>query len=380
MLISYSALETYKNCPRKYQYQYIEKIKRPKGREAILGSAVHSALEFMHQNAVPFPAKEEVIDFFSRGWNSHNFESEKEEGLMFQEGLKMLARYCDQNNPVDFQVVDLESFFKVEIGEDGEGESHALSGIIDRIDKLKDGSFEIIDYKTARRLPSQKEIDENLQLSIYWMALRDRWPKKDHAKNKVSLYYLKHGEKLSSRRNDSQIDKVKKEILERIQEIKTSSFEPEVNPLCPYCEYRNICPVTKHRYQKDSLKKEEISKLVDRYLELKDKEKILKKEIGKLGGEINLVLDKEGLKQVFSTEGKTALLRSARKTYGYDNKKIREILEPLGKWDEVIKVDNLALGKLLDKMPFKVRKEIEGLREVKSETHGLVVKKQDKRN
>ena len=49
---SYSRLNTFDSCPRKYHYQYVAKIKleeRPEGIEAFLGSRVHDALEKLYR-------------------------------------------------------------------------------------------------------------------------------------------------------------------------------------------------------------------------------------------------------------------------------------------------------------------------------------------
>ena len=71
-----------------------------------------------------------------------------------------------------------------------------LSGIIDRIDKLPDGRIEIIDYKTGKRIASQKEADNNLQLSLYALAVKNRWPKISLKNISLSLYFLKFNEKI----------------------------------------------------------------------------------------------------------------------------------------------------------------------------------------
>jgi len=44
---SHSGLKTFRNCPRKFKFQYIEKPQIPKriGAEAYLGNAVHRVLQ-----------------------------------------------------------------------------------------------------------------------------------------------------------------------------------------------------------------------------------------------------------------------------------------------------------------------------------------------
>lgn len=45
-----------------------------------------------------------------------------------------------------------------------------IGGKIDRVDVLPDGMVEIIDYKTSEKVPSQKEVDKDVQLTFYALA------------------------------------------------------------------------------------------------------------------------------------------------------------------------------------------------------------------
>ena len=64
MRISYSALNTFKQCPKKYHYQEIEKRKAPKSKEALFGTAVHETLRYMFSRDPLFPTLEEVFARF----------------------------------------------------------------------------------------------------------------------------------------------------------------------------------------------------------------------------------------------------------------------------------------------------------------------------
>ena len=139
------------------------------------------------------------------------------------------------------------------------GEKHTLSGIMDRIDKNADGGFEIIDYKTKRKMPGQKEIDNDLQMSIYQLGLVKKWPHIDPNKIKLSFYFLKHGEKISTSRTKEQVEETRNFILDTIRDINEkikdgNNFPPTPSPLCDWCEYRQMCPMWKHLYRKQNEK------------------------------------------------------------------------------------------------------------------------------
>jgi len=51
-------------------------------------------------------------------------------------------------------------------------DTHILSGVIDRVDKIDEKSFELIDYKTNKSLPSLAEVNRNPQLGLYALGVK----------------------------------------------------------------------------------------------------------------------------------------------------------------------------------------------------------------
>ena len=60
----------------------------------------------------------------------------------------------------------VEERFGIPIG------NHILVGRFDRVDQVGYDSYEIIDYKAAKRVATQSEVDADLQLGIYALAFR----------------------------------------------------------------------------------------------------------------------------------------------------------------------------------------------------------------
>ena len=373
MRISYSAFDTYQNCSLKYKFQNIDKIKEPKSKEAVFGTLVHGTMKFIHTPSLLPPKLEEALDYFSRNWNSDIFEDELEERSAFSMGVSMIQEYYRKNNIADFNVVDLESRFAIEIGD--EKNKHIISGIIDRIDKTPDG-YEIIDYKTTKKMPSQEKVDNDMQLSVYLNAFLTRYPKEAANMDKitVSLYYLKHGVKLSATRTKEQLEKSKEMFLEVIKSIEEGHFEPNVTPLCDWCGYQKICPMWKHKF-KDARKidTEEINHAIEDYINLKSAITSTKTQLAQLQEKIADYMSQEGVDRVFSEEG--IIAQTLRKTYKYDEKQLRDILEPLDKWEAVLKVDGIALRNIMGVLSPGVRQDVERTRILDKETKSLTVKK-----
>ena len=374
MRISYSSVGTYQTCPLKYKYQHVDRIPEPKSKEAVFGTLVHAVMKYIHTPALLSPSVDQALDYFAKGWNSEVYEDELEERAAFSQGVTMIQDYLSRHKPTEYNIVDLESRFAIEIGTEETGK-HIVSGIIDRIDRTKDG-YEIIDYKTTRKMPSQDKVDNDLQLSIYLRAFLERYPKEAANLDKitVSLYYLKHGVKLSSTRTKEQLEHVDQTFLDVIKSIEEAKFEPILSPLCDWCGYQKICPLWKHKFAETRrLETEDVKTAIGEFLDLKGRMSEEKLRLGKLQAMILQYMEQEGVDRVFDEQG--IIGKSLRKTYKYDEEKLRSLLEPLDKWESVLKVDGVALRTILATLPSSIKDSVEATKVPDKESVSLSVKK-----
>ncbi len=364
MRLSYSALNDYTNCALKYKFRNIDKIKEPKSKEAVFGTLIHSALQFAHSNPLVPPTLEETLDFFTRGWNADLWENPDEERAAFTHGITMLQRYYADNDIAAANVVALESRFQFDVGP--EDNRHTISGIIDRIDRTENG-YEIIDYKTGKTLPSQAQVDSDLQLTIYARAFLERYPaERDNLKNvTVSLYFLKHGTKLSSTRTLEDFAQMEEQVLRAVADINAGKFEPTVTPLCAWCGFQRLCPMQKHKFKDEQWDDDDVRTAVDELMELKKKMSADRKKVAQLQEQIKRFMDDHALGRVFGDSGAVAAL-SERATHTYDAAAVRAILEPLGKWDTVANVNATALKKVMDDLSPQEQMAIEAARTTKT--------------
>lgn len=374
MRISYSALSTYQTCPLKYKYQNIDHIKEPKSKEAVFGTLIHSVMQYIHSPTLVAPSLEDALNFFSQNWNENIWADDIEERAAFSQGVKIIQDYYAKNDPADFTIVDLESRFAIEIGDETTGK-HVIAGVIDRIDKTPDG-YEIIDYKTAKKMPSQETVDTNVQLSIYLKAFLERYPKErenlDHIT--VSLYFLKHGAKLSAKRTPEQLVELERIFLDVIASIEAGKFDPVLSPLCDWCGYQRICPLWKHKFAEErKMDSAQARSVIDDYIAAKEEAGAVKRKIAELQERLLAYMESEGVERVFG--GRGIIGKSLRKTYKYDEDRLRDILASTGRLDEVMKIDGTALKKVAGELPLAVKKEIEAARVIDKESVSLTVKK-----
>ena len=96
-----------------------------------------------------------------------------------------------------------------------------IYGEIDRIDRLPSGGIEVIDYKTGK-VSSQKDIADNLQLSIYALACRDALGL--GTPERVTLYFTESAIRMSTMRTDEELDAAREAILARVSPIRAGEF------------------------------------------------------------------------------------------------------------------------------------------------------------
>ncbi|OHA11516.1 MAG: hypothetical protein A3H71_01265 [Candidatus Sungbacteria bacterium RIFCSPLOWO2_02_FULL_48_13b] len=383
MRTSYSTLATFRQCPQRYKFRYIDKLPETKTKEQIFGTFIHHCLQFMFRHDPIYPTLDQVLthyreNFPREGWN------ESELAIYEKQGEAMLKSFYQRNAPWNFNVIDLESRFEVTIEDPARGTVHILTGIMDRIDKLPDGRYEIIDYKTQKRLPSQEKVERDLQLSIYAMGLAKRWPHIKPDQIKLSLQFLKHGETLSTTRTSEDFHKTESDTLETIHKIDdrvsaNESFEPVVSPLCDFCAYKPICPAWKHLYKNVSLETingDKISSLAKEYFSLKDNKRETERRLGEIAGLIMRYFTQESIERIF--DGSGIISKRTIDRYSYDFEKIRGVLEPLGKWQDVLKADETRLRAILKELPEWAREEIKNARTLARSTTILTATKNKK--
>jgi DNA helicase II / ATP-dependent DNA helicase PcrA len=234
--LSASDLDLYLTCPLKYKFARVFGIPQEPTINQRFGILIHNVLERFHKEDEDLAGEEglgRLMGLFEAGWRRTGFGSSDDE-LQFRDRAREAMRlYWERESESEGEPVWLERKFDIRIGE------HYVRGRVDRVDRLPDGSHELIDYKTGER-KSEADLENDLQLALYRLAAREAW--EVEAKS-ASYYYVLDAEKVAAPIRPDDAERVERTVLQVGEGVIGQDFEPRPSPtVCGWCDYRLICP------------------------------------------------------------------------------------------------------------------------------------------
>lgn len=258
IFISNTSLNDFLNCPRSYYLKNVYRNPETGYRIQVaspyisLGATTHDAIKWFLENQ-DNPSFLAINDQFRNFWWKYHgkrggFTSKDEEALFGRRGLKMLENFLKNYKNLD-KMVKFAKFPKYPLGE-----NVILTGNLDYVGELSDGSLHVIDFKTGT-----KDEDSPLQLYIY-AILAESYYEKDV--KKISFWYLDRDEQPKEAVLEP-LDKTLDWLQDKAKEIKQALEEDNWvckngDELCRDCkDYQAILDgkgefmFSDHTYKKD---------------------------------------------------------------------------------------------------------------------------------
>jgi putative RecB family exonuclease len=248
-LYSHSRLSSFENCPKQFEYRYVQKIpSESESIEAFVGKRVHEILErlYLFVGRGQIPGVERVVDRYQKLWEE-TWDAERirivREGTpasFYRElGERCLRGYYMRHYPFDAdETLGIEK--RVVFSLDPTGE-YRMQGIIDRISRARDGVIEVHDYKTGARVPSQKMLDSDRQLALYQIGLAREFG--EGQPFRLVWHYVAKNVIRTSTRSAEDLVALRGATIDRIDEIQAAeAYPPRRSALCGWCEYKQLCP------------------------------------------------------------------------------------------------------------------------------------------
>ena len=257
-----SSINTFKQCARKYYYQYIEKLETSTSIHLVRGKLVHSVLEdfftfnieHISDSSYEFELRIILFDLFKKHWikampemrtldltQSEILFYHNESKLMLNNWYERFLSELKSEMQLGLNVYDAFKKITPRCEEEYRSENWGVRGFVDAIFERND-EVEIIDYKTSKK----NEITPayRLQLGIYALLY---WETHGIMPNKVGIDFLKH---------DKQVIPVDEKLLElarrelefvhtKTQSIEVRDYPKTITALCKWhsgqCDFYNTC-------------------------------------------------------------------------------------------------------------------------------------------
>jgi len=326
---------------------------------------------------------EELLDFYNQRWEKEMDDSifvVKEEYSpenYRRMGEEYIKSYYEKYKPFDDgKTIALEKMVILPL----DGTPYKLKGIIDRLSE-RDGVYEIHDYKTSLTLPTKEEVENDRQLSLYALAVKDMYDDADDIE--LIWHYVAFNKELRIKKDDEALQKIKEDTIKKIIEIEKAieedDFYPRKSALCPYCEYQEICPLFKHKHVVDKLPPEEARwedghALVNRYWEVESKIKELEKIKEELKEKIVQYALRNKVQYVYGSE-KIANVKIYENPWFPESKdprreEMEELLKKEGIYRNFTRLDTIALSNAYknDELPPVIKEKLEKYVQIKKVT------------
>jgi len=233
LVLSATDIETYRICPLRYKFARVFRIPSEPTINQRFGILVHQVLERFHAGGADGGSLPELLGLLEAGWRRGGFGNSEEERQLRAKATQALLRYHERFQDEDGEPVWFERSFSFSLG------PHLLRGRVDRVDRLPDGGYELIDYKTGRP-KTAAQLREDVQLSLYAVGARESWQLEAAHQ---AYYYVLDDEKVPVDRTDDDRDWITETVFEVADGIRSQGFEPTPSwAACSTCDYRIACP------------------------------------------------------------------------------------------------------------------------------------------
>jgi len=237
VVLSATDIDTYRTCPLKYKFARVFRIPQEPTLHQRFGILVHQVLERYHSTPDTRSAPgglPELLGLLEAGWRRGGFGDSEEERQLRGKAASALTRYHERFRDEEAQPVWFERQFTFKLG------PHLLRGRVDRVDRLPDGEYELIDYKTGRP-KTAAQLAEDVQLSLYAVGAREAWRLEA---SRQAYYYLLDDQKVEVPADEGgRAEWVQEVAMEVAEGILSQGFEPTPSfAACSICDYRLVCP------------------------------------------------------------------------------------------------------------------------------------------
>jgi putative RecB family exonuclease len=236
--LSFTRIDTFSTCPRKFRYQYVDALATRPAPQLSFGSSIHAVLEWLYDRKHPeLPSLDETLQALYDRWDATGYAEvpREEQRAAYDHAREVVAGFHRRVEAEGFRLpAAVEAWFELPFPDDV-----VVIGAIDRVDVDMDGELHVVDYKTNRRAKSQRQVASSLQLAIYALATRELYGR---APATVALDFVVPGVTVKVPLTDLDLDGVARRVADTARRIRAREDTATPNRLCDWCDFQAICP------------------------------------------------------------------------------------------------------------------------------------------
>ena len=231
----------FKTCPQLFKFRAIDRLPEAFSPAAARGSLVHAVLERLFEappeDRTPDAADRLLVEVWEdlRGADLAGVDLDDDEWL--ERSREMLSNLFRLEDPRSVAASELE--WRVEYRLD---DLH-LRGVIDRLERRRDGSWVLTDYKTGRIPVERREMHAFFGLRFYALVC---WRAFGTIPSAIRLVYLADPAILTLAPNERMLiafERQMKALGTAIRRaIRRDDWRTSRSALCTYCSFRDRCP------------------------------------------------------------------------------------------------------------------------------------------
>lgn len=239
---SFSAINTYFTCPRKFYLRYVLEVPEIETCDPFevlnakdFGTLAHKMMEILGKEKI---SKDEFLQICAKAFDDYLIAKP---ALIKTKKESVKQEFLDtMSNAYEFDQTDKN---KVEISEEYMEAKHEATGVLlhgfpDRIETDEENVC-VVDFKTGRDIKHKQNDPEScLQALIYAYVYQKNHPEVNVSR--AEFRYLRNSGVVSCQFDDESKEKMNELLNKFVDGISQNNFE-RCNKKCDFCTYRDIC-------------------------------------------------------------------------------------------------------------------------------------------
>lgn len=367
--ISASGFKVYDKCPSRYEAEYVlaKRGSSPSSRPALIGTAVHKALEDYVQDVYidkgRSPDLQYLLDLLEVAWSSEPALGPAGDDADYDGAMAMLSTWFNRTDLSEVEVLSVEQKRSIEVPTD-DG-TRMFNYIWDRCDRYTDEDgvtvIRIVDYKTVWMNRGLGEILEDLQVRMYGVAAAIQFRDQEPGRIEIQMDLLRHGNNTVT----FDVEELRGFYVDMVNTANAILADEapveRLNSECHFCLKKATCETLRSAALAGTVAAiaDEPDKLLEARVTLANQKKAAEAALKEIDEALRATLDEQQIKSLTGTEYKATA--STRRTRKLDPYKVAQIIGA-SKFSRIAKVtlkslDDLAKGgQLTDEQVDKIER------------------------